>query len=438
MGFFYGNQPPCKSRAWRWACAAGPNCTKRCAATLAEVFGAGLFKKFTPRTAATATMQAMHSLDNARQQITDRIRAASVDGTPLHICGGGSKAFYGPQRQGERLDTTALRGVLSYEPTELVVTVGAGTPLAELEALLAERGQCLPFEPPHYTWSQSAAATVGGMVAAGLSGPARASAGGVREYVLGLRMVNGMGEDLTFGGQVMKNVAGYDVSRALVGSMGTLGLITEVSLKVLPVAPAEATLAFGLDQHDALERLHAWGGQPLPLNASCWVHDTTSHGGARDLLFVRLRGAVAAVEAACQSMLKQQSGTRLDNQQAMADWQQCRNQQLPFFTKAPAPGLALWRVSVPQTTPVLDVPWAQLVEWHGGLRWLWAPLEASVQLQSMAREQGGNATVFIATNSHFKRADSLFGSMDSVQQAIQQRLKSSFDPKGIFNPCKPS
>jgi glycolate oxidase FAD binding subunit len=384
-------------------------------------------------------MQTMHSMDHARQQLTDRIRAASADGTALHICGGGSKAFYGPQRQGQRLDTSALSAVLSYEPTELVVTVGAGTPLAELESLLAERGQCLPFEPPHFTWAASSGATVGGMVAAGLSGPARANAGAVREYVLGLRMVNGMGEDLTFGGQVMKNVAGYDVSRVLVGSMGTLGLITEVSLKVLPVAPAETTLVFRLNQHDALERLHAWGGQPLPLSASCWVHDTTVTEGAQDLLFVRLRGAVAAVEAACQTLMKQQGGgTRLENTQASADWQLCRNHQLPFFTQPQQAGLALWRLSVPQTAPVLDLPWAQLVEWHGGLRWLWAPADTAVQIQSMARSHGGSAILFIANGAYSTRANAQFDSIDPAEKAIQQRLKASFDPKGIFNPCKPS
>jgi glycolate oxidase FAD binding subunit len=250
-------------------------------------------------------MQVMQSMDTALKDTTDRIRAASADGTPLRIRGGGSKDFYGNRLHGELLDTRGLSGVISYEPTELVVTVGAGTPLAELETLLAERGQCLPFEPPHFSWSGSTTATVGGMVAAGLSGPARASAGAVREYVLGLHMVNGLGQELVFGGQVMKNVAGYDVSRMMVGSMGTLGLITEVSLKVLPVAPLEATLVFPLDQTRALECLHRWGGQPLPLNASCWVHDDTASAGPQDLLFVRLRGAVAAVEAACKPMQTQ-------------------------------------------------------------------------------------------------------------------------------------
>lgn len=382
-------------------------------------------------------MQGMQTMDAALHQITDRIRAASADGTALRIRGGGSKDFYGQSLQGELLDTTGLSAILSYEPTELVVTVGAGTPLADLEAQLAERGQCLPFEPPHFHWSDNAAgsvATVGGMVAAGLSGPARASAGAVREYVLGLHMVNGLGQELVFGGQVMKNVAGYDVSRMMVGSMGTLGLITEVSLKVLPVAPAEATLVFALDQTSALEYLHRWGGQPLPLNASCWVHDDSAGAAGQDLLFVRLRGAVAAVEAACQTMLAEQPGTRMDNAQAQADWQLCRNQQLPFFKPAPASDQVLWRLSVAQTAPVLDLPWPQLVEWHGGLRWLWAPLDAAPQIQAAARAHGGHATLFVATQDQLTGASARFSLQDSAQMAIQQRLKHSLDPKGIFNP----
>ncbi len=379
-------------------------------------------------------MQVMQSMDTALKDITDRIRAASADGTTLRIRGGGSKDFYGNRLHGEVLDTSGLNGILSYEPTELVVTVGAGTPLVELETLLAGRGQCLAFEPPHFIWSATAGATVGGMVAAGLSGPARASAGAVREYVLGLHMVNGLGEELVFGGQVMKNVAGYDVSRMMVGSMGTLGLITEVSLKVLPVAPLEATLVFPLDQASALECLHRWSGQPLPLNASCWVHDDTASAGPQDLLFVRLRGAVAAVEAACKNMLAEQPGLRMDQTQAQADWARCRNQQLPFFKRPADDNMALWRLSVAQTAPVLDLPWAQLVEWHGGLRWLWAPVDAGTQLQSTARTHGGNAMQFVAAHAMPADSKAIFGSQNQAEMAIQKRLKLSMDPKSIFNP----
>jgi ammonium transporter len=259
---------------------------------------------------------------------------------PLRIRGGGTKDFHGLALHGEVLDTRPLNGIVSYEPSELVVTARAGTPLSDLEAVLAEKGQCLPFEPPHF----GPGATVGGMAAAGLSGPARASVGAVRDYLLGVVLINGRAELLTFGGQVMKNVAGYDVSRLMAGAWGTLGLLTEVSLKVLPVAPAEATLRFECNQADALRKLHAWGGQPLPLNASCWVEDA-----GVGQLYVRLRGAVAAVDAACKSM----GGTRLDNATAAPDWQACREQTLPWFAARLArPGQALWRLSLPATAPV--------------------------------------------------------------------------------------
>jgi glycolate oxidase FAD binding subunit len=378
----------------------------------------------------------MQPLDQALLDVIDRIRAAAAHRQPLRICGGGSKLFYTQPMQGEVLGTSALSGITSYEPSELVVTVGAGTPLAELEAVLAEQGQCLPFEPPHYGWSgATAAATVGGMVASGLAGPARASVGGVRDYVLGLEMINGQAQHLTFGGQVMKNVAGYDVSRMMVGSLGTLGLLTTVSLKVLPIAPAEATLVFEVGQSEALEQLHRWGGEPLPLNASCWVRDASDLVvGARDLLFVRLRGAVAAVEAACFRMLRDLPGQRMDNAQAHADWTLCRNQQLPFFTAPPQPGWDLWRLSLPQTAPVLDLHWAQLVEWHGGLRWLWAPADAALKLQTAAHAVGGSATIFVAANADSTASSGRFNAKNKALEAIERRLKATFDPHGIFNP----
>jgi glycolate oxidase FAD binding subunit len=334
--------------------------------------------------------------------------------------------------------------VVSYEPTELVVTVGAGTPLAELEALLAEQGQCLPFEPPHFTWSRVAEAdltvpdaspaTVGGMVASGLAGPARASVGGVRDYVLGVKLINGLGQHLTFGGQVMKNVAGYDVSRLMVGARGTLGLLTEISLKVLPVAPAEATLCFALEQEAALEHLHRWGGEPLPINASYWLMDDAVSGQSpKPSLTVRLRGAVAAVEAACQRMLAEVPGQRLDNWQTAPDWSRCRNQQLPFFTAPSRPDEVLWRISVPQTAPVLRLPRHPLVEWHGGLRWLWAPLAVGPEIMALAGEAGGSASLFVHQANGQNPANALRAD-GQVLQTISQRLKASFDPQGIFNP----
>ncbi|HEX7689968.1 MAG TPA: glycolate oxidase subunit GlcE, partial [Burkholderiaceae bacterium] len=207
--------------------------------------------------------------------LAERVREASETRIPLRIRGGDTKAFLAGLADGPVLDMRVHAGIVDYAPSELVVTVRAGTPLVELERALADRGQCLPFDPPRFADERGLlAGTVGGMVAAGLAGPGRASVGGVRDYVLGALLLDGQGELLHFGGQVMKNVAGYDVSRVLAGSWGALGAICEVSLKVLPTPPATLTLRFDLPQDAALERLHAWAGQPLPLNASVWWRDT--------------------------------------------------------------------------------------------------------------------------------------------------------------------
>ena len=359
--------------------------------------------------------------------LIEQILQASAERQPLRIVGGNTKSFYGAPTAGADLSTADWTGVVSYEPTELVITVRSGTPLAEVEALLAGQGQCFPFEPPRF----GPGGTVGGMVAAGLAGPARATAGSVRDYVLGASFINGRGERLTFGGQVMKNVAGYDVSRVMAGSMGTLGLITEVSLKVLPVALAEATVVFPLGQHDALEQLHRWGGQPLPINASCWVKDAT-RPEAPEQLFVRLRGAVAAVEAACERMAQEAGGTRMDNAQAGPDWDACRDQQLPFFT-SPSPGLCLWRLSVPQTAPVLALPHPQFIEWQGAQRWLWAPASAADELRAAASAVNGHATLFRAGVDGAPGVPR-FQRQSAALQSIQARLLEAFDPAGVFNP----
>ena len=352
--------------------------------------------------------------------IAEQVRTTAATGTKLRIRGGGSKDFYGEALEGDILDTRALSGVISYEPSELVVTAFAGTPLAELEALLLAQGQCLPFEPPHF----NPGATVGGMVAAGLSGPARASVGAVRDFVLGLKLINGKGEHLTFGGQVMKNVAGYDVSRLMVGAMGTLGLLTEVSLKVLPIAPLEATLKFDMSQTEALNKLNTWGGQPLPLNASCWLEE-----GGKGTLYLRLRGAVAAVESACAKL----GGERLNQAQATADWQLCRDQQLPWF-KQQSDAQDLWRLSVPQTTPVLGLPDAPLIEWHGGQRWVHADAAQGAQLREAATAAGGHATLFIAARAYKQGSIARFDTLKPPLDRIHSELKREFDPNGVFNP----
>lgn len=353
--------------------------------------------------------------DPALQLLIDRVKSAQAAGAQLAIRGGGTKAFYGEPPQGEPLDTRVLEGISSYEPTELVVTARCGTSLATLEATLAEKGQCLPFEPPHY----AAGATVGGMVAAGLAGPARASVGAVRDYMLGATLLNGRAEVLSFGGQVMKNVAGYDVSRLLAGSLGTLGVILEVSLKVLPVAPATATLRFSLKQADALMRLNRWGGQPLPLNASAWWDGT---------LLLRLRGAYAAVQSAISTL----GGELIAPELATPFWTGLRDQTDEFFTRAAAAianGAALWRISVPQTAAPLPLAGEQLIEWHGAQRWLCSAMKPAA-LREVVAKAGGHATLFIGKD----KSAGAFAPLKSPLDRLHRELKKAFDPHGVFNP----
>ena len=365
----------------------------------------------------------MTPIDPALQRLIDRVNSARNAGAQLCIRGGGTKSFYGEAPQGEPLDTRVLEGTSSYEPTELVVTTRCGTSLAELEALLATRGQCLPFEPPHFGDAalspRERGATVGGMVAAGLAGPARAATGSVRDYLLGATMLNGNGEVLTFGGQVMKNVAGYDVSRLLAGSMGTLGLILEVSLKVMPVAPATLTLRLEMDQATALAQLNEWGGQPLPLNASAWWSNN---------LIVRLRGALAAVQAARVRI----GGDIVEPEFAGPFWDGLRNHDDEFFTQADAAvaaGASLWRLSLPSTAPPLALCGELLVEWGGAQRWLCSAVPACA-VRDMVAKAGGHATLFKARD----KAAGAFAPLQSPLDRIHRELKKSFDPAGVFNP----
>jgi glycolate oxidase FAD binding subunit len=240
----------------------------------------------------------------------------------------------------------------------------------------------------------------------------------VRDYMLGLVIVNGRGEELVFGGQVMKNVAGYDVSRLMAGAMGTLGLITEVSLKVLPVPPAEATLRFAIPQAEALRRLNAWGGQPLPLNASCWAPEGDG------VLYLRLRGAVAAVEAACRTL----GGEPVDTAAAAADWNACRDQRLEWFTQGD--DRDLWRLSLPQTAPVLELPEPPLVEWHGAQRWVRCQTADGHHVRQAALAAGGHATLFRTPRAD---AHDRMTHLAPPVAAIHEQLKLQFDPARIFN-----
>jgi glycolate oxidase FAD binding subunit len=353
--------------------------------------------------------------DPALQVLIDRVASASAANVQLCIRGGGTKDFYGEPSQGEILDTRVLEGISSYEPSELVVTARCGTSLAELEATLAEQGQCLAFEPPHF----AAGGTVGGMVASGLAGPARASAGSVRDHLLGATLLNGRNEVLSFGGQVMKNVAGYDVSRLLAGSLGILGVILEVSLKVVPIAPSRATLRFQMPQAQALAQLNLWAGKALPLHASAWWDGT---------LVLRLSGARAAVQAA-QSAL---GGELVEPGLADSFWSGLRHHSDPFFAAARAEvdaGGALWRLSLPQTAPPLPLAGEQLIEWGGAQRWLRSAVPAGV-VRDAAQRAGGHATLFRAS----RKDGGVFAPLRAPLDRIHRELKKAFDPSGIFNP----
>ena len=343
----------------------------------------------------------MQAIDHFKEQIL----AAAAAKRTLRIRGGGSKDWYGQAFDGELLDTRAHSGIVDYEPTELVITARCGTPLAEIEALLLEHGQMLAFEPPHF-----GAATLGGAIACGLSGPRRATSGAVRDFVLGAVLMDGKGEVLTFGGQVMKNVAGYDVSRLLAGSLGTLGLMLQHSVKVLPKAPSEITLRLAMSEIDALRQLNEWGGQPLPLSASCW------HDG---VLTVRLSGAQAAVKAAAAQL----GGERIDG---AAFWASLREQTHPFFDG----GQALWRLSLPSAASALILGGAQLIEWGGAQRWLRADSAAAPKLRAAVAAAGGHATLFRGGD----KSAGVFHPLAPALATIHARLKASFDPTHVFNP----
>lgn len=352
---------------------------------------------------------AMHALAALRE----RVLAATASGVPLDIQGGNTKRWYGQTPDGEPLDVRAYRGIVSYDPAELVITARAGTPLAEIEAALAERGQILPFEPPHF----GPGATLGGCIAAGLAGPRRPHVGAPRDFVLGAVVMNGQGQVLHFGGQVMKNVAGYDVSRVLAGSLGTLGVLLELSIKVLPCPVAERTLRFEMPQAQAIDQLNRWGGQPLPLMGSVW------HNG---VLSVRLGGAAAAVDAARTTM----GGEPVDAIEAHDFWQALREQTHPFFAPAPVTGdgQPLWRLSVPSTTPPLAHGDEQLIEWGGAQRW-WITSHSAAEVRAIAAAAGGHATLF----RHGDKSAGVFTPQPAALDAIGKRLQQAFDPSRIFN-----
>lgn len=347
-------------------------------------------------------------MDSVVQSIVDRVKSAAAGGGPLAIHGGGSKSFYGGVVIGEPLDVRPYHGIIEYEPRELVLTARAGTPLAEVEATMAAENQMLPFEPPHF----APGSTIGGTVAAGLSGPRRPYTGAVRDFVLGARIVNGRGEDLSFGGRVIKNVAGYDVSRLMTGALGTLGVLLDVSFKVLPRPAAEVSLRFEMDEATAIQRFNEWAGKPLPLSGTSW------HEGVATL---RLTGAAAGVAAARTKL----GGELVDTLEAREYWCALRDHRAAFFQS----GEPLWRLSLPSTSPPVASAAPMWMEWGGALRWLRGAADAAA-LRRTVQSAGGHVTLF----RHGDKSTGVFHPLDPVLARIHRNLKSAFDPGNILNP----
>jgi glycolate oxidase FAD binding subunit len=343
---------------------------------------------------------------NRDQALQAQVIAAAAEHKRLNITAGNSKTFLGRPAQGEVLDLSAHRGILSYEPKELVITALSGTPLAEIEAALGEQGQMLPFEPPHF----GPAATLGGTIACGLSGPRRPYSGSARDFVLGVRLLNGRGEILRFGGEVMKNVAGYDISRLMSGAMGTLGVMLDISLKVLPIPTREMTLVSSHTPLKALQRFSEWSGKPLPLTAA--VCDGES-------AYIRLSGTASAVDAARQIL----GGEPLEDGERF--WREKIREQGHAFFRGEAP---LWRISVPPTTADGMFPGKCLIDWGGALRWLRTERPPD-EIFAAAARAGGHATLFRGG----ERQGAVHQPLSPAIMGIHSRLKQAFDPQRLFN-----
>lgn len=349
------------------------------------------------------------ALDEVVEQYQAQIQHAIDNKSKLRIVGGDTKSWYGNlhrEPEAETLHTTLYRGVIEYEPSELFIRVRGGTPLSEVQQLLAQHGQMFAFEPPSFGES----ATIGGMVASGLSGPRRAYAAAVKDHVLGVTMLNGRAEMLRFGSKVIKNVAGYDASRLMVGALGSLGLLLDVTLKVVPKPQAESNLVFAMSEVDALQKLNQWAGQPLPVSASCY------HAGR---LTVRLSGAAAAVQAAEQRLGGQIIRDDIDF------WISVREQRHHFFI--PDPDLCLWRLSLPSSAPALSLRGKSMIEWGGAQRWLWTHEDVS-KVRDMARHLGGHATMFRYALSDTE----VFTPLPQAIAKIEEGTRLAFDPHAVF------
>lgn len=359
-------------------------------------------------------------------RLIEQVKAARDTGTKLIIKGGNTKSFYGEplpanQEHTQELNLSKYSGIISYEPSELVITVRAGTLLSEVEKTISEQGQMLAFEPPRF----GPKSTMGGVIASGLSGPSRMAAGSANDFVLGTKLLDSNGNVMTFGGQVMKNVAGYDVSRLMAGSLGSLGPILELSIKVLPVpVKIQTQVLSDITQEQALYRLSQWRSLPFVISASTWVADEYNGNTgpeSKGTLYVRLSGSKPAVHDASNIV----GGNTMDDNTADAFWLSMRDQTHDFFKQD-----NLWRLSLPPTTPALEIG-NTMIEWDGGLRWLTTNLSPA-QIRTVAAQYGGHATLYRYTE---KPDDiTVFHPLQSTVETINRRMMQRIDPFNVFNP----
>ncbi|MDH5392407.1 MAG: glycolate oxidase subunit GlcE [Gammaproteobacteria bacterium] len=353
-------------------------------------------------------------MNNLTNDLQAQILAAYKNKTHCRIEGGNSKAFIGnapPDSQASiNISTAEHTGIISYDASELVITARSGTTLHEIKQALAENNQSLPFEPPSFADS----ATIGGTIACNLSGPARAYSGAARDFVLGSRIINGKGDDMQFGGQVMKNVAGYDASRLMAGAYGTLGLILEVSLKVLPLAQTEITIKSQQHINSAIKNINALSAQNWPISASVYLD---GH------LYIRLNSSEMNCLSASQAISQKINATEIADSKAF--WTSITEQQHAFFDTSQS----IARLSLPATAEDIEPGGEQLIEWGGALRWLKTDLPIQ-QLRDTARTLGGHVTAY----KNYPQATEYFQPLAPGMHSLHQRLNKAFDPAGILNP----
>ena len=349
---------------------------------------------------------------NLTHDISAKVEEAFQQTKNLAICAGNTKQFYGRVVEAESLCLSAHSGIIEYEPSELYITARSGTPLSEIENTIQAEKQMIPCEPPYF----GANATLGGMVACGLSGPRRASAGAIRDCILGTEIINGKGEYLKFGGKVMKNVAGYDVSRLMCGAMGTLGILMSITLRLVPKPETEQTIVFSLTTEDAIHNMNTWANTSMPISANYY--------DGQDL-YLRLSGSSSAVNTCIETI----GGENIADSDVF--WSNVKEQQTDFFNT----DYPIWRISVAPNIAPLDISGAYVMEWNGGLRW-YASQENANSIREKVEHVGGHATLFRQAPTNDSIVETVFHPLPLASLNLHQKLKQVFDPARILNPGK--